>query len=57
MHIEFNCGFRFAGAHVAVGVGAIQRTRYQELFPGVRLLVQEDLRKREGGKRSQALDN
>lgn len=46
VHVEFYSGFRFAGTHVAVWIGTIQCTRYQELFPGVWLLVQENLRER-----------
>lgn len=45
VHIKFDCDLRFASTHVTVGIGRIQRTRYEKLFPGVRLLVQKDLKR------------
>lgn len=46
VHIKFDRDLRFTGTHVTVGIGVVQRTRYKKLFPGVRLLIQEDLFKK-----------
>lgn len=43
MDVEFDCDFRFADTHVAIGAGRVQDTRDKKLLPEVRTLVQEDL--------------
>lgn len=43
VNVEFNRDLRFAGTDVTVGIGRVQSTRYEKLFPGVWLLIQEDL--------------
>ena len=45
VHIQFDCNLWLAGAHITVGTGWVQSTWNKQLFPGVRLLVQEDLRR------------
>ena len=45
MDVEFDGDLGFAGTHVTVSAGRVERTRNQQLLPGVGLLVQKDLEK------------
>lgn len=44
VHIKFDRDLGFAGTHVTVGIGRVQRTWNQQLLPGIWLFVQKDLK-------------
>lgn len=53
MDIEFDCDFRFADAHVAIGARWIQDTWDQQFLPEVGTFVQEDLERNNKGKKTE----
>lgn len=49
MDVEFDCDFRLADAHVAIGARWIQDTWDQQFLPEVGTFVQEDLERNNKG--------